>query len=323
MDSPADAPPLVRYPCPLCGADDSRPEREIRGYPLEKCRGCGLVFANPRWPDELLEGGYDNQGDHAGEVHSTGDLVAYYERITTGAMIARHDRTLAELEQRLGGPGRLLDFGCGAGYFLERAQKRGWDAHGVELGSWAQEAARRRGVANLHQGLLQEQGFADASFDAVHSSQVLEHLAHPQRELAELHRVLRSGGLFYANVPNYQCLSIVLGRDDFESNHPMGHLNYFTPKTLRALLAQNGFTPQRTSTYGGLKWENILGRRTVRPRGDDPAPAKTEPAAPVPAPEPDHSPPSWKRRLVSPVLDGLLYKGLEVGIELEVLAHRD
>jgi len=46
--------------------------------------------------------------------------------------------------------------------------------------------------------------FADATFDAVVCQAVLEHVLDPPRVVAEMHRVLRRGGLLYAEIPFMQ-----------------------------------------------------------------------------------------------------------------------
>ena len=46
--------------------------------------------------------------------------------------------------------------------------------------------------------------FADATFDAVVCQAVLEHVLDPPRVVAEIHRVLRPGGLVYAEIPFMQ-----------------------------------------------------------------------------------------------------------------------
>ena len=43
--------------------------------------------------------------------------------------------------------------------------------------------------------------FAEGSFDAVVAQAVLEHVLDPQRVVAEIHRVLKPGGLVYAETP--------------------------------------------------------------------------------------------------------------------------
>jgi SAM-dependent methyltransferase len=189
------------------------------------------------------------------------DLTAIYARIAASpAVIGEYDRKLALLEATLPGRGRLLDFACGSGAFFERAQQRGWDAHGTELGEWARHAAAQRELQNLHVGTLSDLAFPSSSFDVVYAAQVFEHLPRPGNELAEIRRILRPGGLLYVDVPNYRTLSIVLGRDDFMLNEPPQHLNYFSPASLRDMLTRNGFDVTQVASGGGLKWENVIGR---------------------------------------------------------------
>jgi SAM-dependent methyltransferase len=150
---------------------------------------------------------------------------------------------------------------------------------------------------------------------------VFEHLPRPLDELEEIRRVLRPGGVLYINVPNYQCLSIVLGRDDFELNTPPEHVTYFTPRTLAQLVARAGFVVLRTASYGGLKWENLLGR-----------PISSEIAEAV-RPLDAAKPPQWRRgtppaRSGPPTLAGraarnLFYGRLKVGMTLELFARHD
>jgi SAM-dependent methyltransferase len=245
---------MIRVPCPLCGCRSTHYERTVRGFTLERCRRCRFVFANPRYgPDELI-----NEYQRDPETY-----IATYDRLARTTVAADSDRILGELEALVPGRGRLLDVGRAAGHFFERAAGRGWEAHGVDPGEWTRQAAAARGLENLHVGLLADQNFPDGYFDVVTSIQVVEHLPRPRDDFAEVRRVLRVGGVFYVNVPNYNCLSIVLNRDDFELNSPMGHVNYFTPGTLRRMLSASGFEVLSTSTYGGLKWENLLGRRIV------------------------------------------------------------
>ena len=63
--------------------------------------------------------------------------------------------------------------------------------------------------------------FADASFDAVVSTAVLEHVADPYRAMAEIHRVLRSEGFLYSEVPFIQ--QVHEGAYDFTRFTMAGH----------------------------------------------------------------------------------------------------
>ncbi len=246
--------PEHRVLCPVCEYRNSRAERIVAGFALERCGRCSHVFMNPQYGEsEVAELYVDRNAD---------ELAAIYSRITAAQSVrGRYISKLEMLETALPGRGRLLDFACGYGGFFEIAQTRGWDAHGSEIGQWAQRVAAARDLKNLHIGTLGDLHFPDAWFDVVHAAQVFEHLAKPKNELAEIRRILRPGGLLYIDVPNYRTLSIVLGRDDFMLNEPPQHLNYFSPKTLRSLLQASGFVVERVASNGGLKWENLVGRK--------------------------------------------------------------
>lgn len=67
--------------------------------------------------------------------------------------------------------------------------------------------------------------FADESFDAVVAQAVLEHVADPHRVVAEMHRVLRPGGVAYAETPFMQ--QVHEGAYDFTRFTELGHRRLF------------------------------------------------------------------------------------------------
>lgn len=96
----------------------------------------------------------------------------------------------------------LLDIGCGTGDDVRvlaqivgpRGRSVGVDASAVMI----EEAQRRHAASGLSVaftvGDAQHLEFADASFDRCRAERVLMHLAHPERALAEMVRVVRPGG---------------------------------------------------------------------------------------------------------------------------------
>lgn len=303
---------LQTVSCPLCEAQEAGAERTLDGYALQKCKKCGFVYVNPQPTDAQLAQIY-GAADEA-------ELIAHYERNHTPARVAGYHAALDRIERLLPGKGRLLDYGCGPGYFHEQAALRGFEAHGCDLGEWTQAAAKKRGVENLHVGRLQDLPFPDGYFDVVHSAQVLEHLPRPQADLAELYRLLRPGGLLYVDVPNYRTLPIMLGRDDFMLNLPPQHLNYFTPATLRSLLKRAGFQEVRVSTAGGLKLENLFGKRVRMIETESHNPTCKHGESPGPVPPPANGSPGAAARLKGAVRSALvrplLYERLKIGLLL-------
>jgi len=91
--------------------------------------------------------------------------------------------------------------GVGAGTDHLQWARAGCDCHGVDLTDAAIETTRRHlalhGLSSKLQRMDAERlPFADSHFDLVYSWGVIHHSAEPQRIVAEIHRVLKPGGVF-------------------------------------------------------------------------------------------------------------------------------
>lgn len=97
---------------------------------------------------------------------------------------------------------RTLEVGCGAGNIL--AQVPSVQRVGIDLSDHLLAIARRNcgPRVELCKGNAEELPFADASFDRVFCTEVIEHVQHPERVLRELARVLRTGGRAVVSLPN-------------------------------------------------------------------------------------------------------------------------
>lgn len=94
--------------------------------------------------------------------------------------------------------GRILDVGCGTGMLLERLAARG-EAVGLDLSrDMLARAARRQGERSYRAALVcgdaQRLPFRDGAFDSVVSTFAVNAVPDLEKALAEMLRVLRSGG---------------------------------------------------------------------------------------------------------------------------------
>ncbi len=96
----------------------------------------------------------------------------------------------------------LLDVGCGTGPFTIAALRRGGRITSIDIGVELLRRARDKGAPAPVAGDAAALPFRDASFDLVISSECIEHTGHPERSVAEMLRVLRTGGTLVLTCPN-------------------------------------------------------------------------------------------------------------------------
>lgn len=154
-------------------------------------------------------------------VRSFGPIAGsqqHLERMTDDSLDAK--RSIAQLSLFMKESSRdlkgvkLLEVGAGLGLTVATARLRfGADAYGLEpggeefggtyeLGQQLLEGCRLN-PAFLVNGVGEHIPFPDESFDAVISSNVLEHVADPATVMRECFRVLRPGGVCHMVIPNY------------------------------------------------------------------------------------------------------------------------
>jgi SAM-dependent methyltransferase len=140
----------------------------------------------------------------------------------------------------------VLDVGCGPGFFLARGQQRGWRGLGVEPSQHAADFARGLGVEVINDFLTAPVAHGLGSFDAIHMSEVLEHVPNPAELLGVVRGCLRDDGVICIVVPNdYSPVQRALRRSCGLQPWwvvPGHHLNYFNVHSLTGLLRRCGFS---------------------------------------------------------------------------------
>lgn len=142
---------------------------------------------------------------------------------------------------------RLLDIGCGPGFFLATAAQRGWQVHGIEPSRQAAAHARNLG-ATVTEGFFGPDTAKDLGrFDVVTLTNMLEHVPDPIAILTEARDLLDPGGALCVGVPNDFSPLQIAGRAAVGAADwwvaPPHHLNYFDFSSLCALLVRLGFEP--------------------------------------------------------------------------------
>jgi SAM-dependent methyltransferase len=174
---------------------------------------------------------------------------------------ALHTRLCDALADVRGG---VLDAGCGTGGFLARLRTCRPDlmSFGIEWNQDAAVRARQKSGAAVARGTLNALPFADASFEAAVSADVLCHAAvDPAAALLELRRVLKPGGRLLINMPAYQWLFSAHDRR-------VQNVRRLTATATAAQVRDAGFGRVRAHYWNGLLLPLMVVQRKIVARGD-------------------------------------------------------
>ena len=184
---------------------------------------------------------------------------------------AMHARVLAALASLPEGA-RVLDAGCGTGGFLARLRAARPDLRlfGLDYVSGAAGRAAAKADARVVAGSVNALPFADASFDALVSLDVLCHAAaEPGAALGEFRRVMRPGGQLALNLPAHEWL-----RSAHDAR--VHNARRFERREVTAMLDAGGFRQADARHWNALLLPLMVVQRKLVARADDAASDVTE-----------------------------------------------
>ena len=179
---------------------------------------------------------------------------------------------------------RLLDLGAGFGRHAFEAARHGarvvaLDYAGDELVSVRNTFAAMYDAgevpADRFQGVLRGDAtmlpFADASFEHVIVSEVLEHIQHDVAAIAEITRILKPGGTLGATVPTWfpEKINWMLSDEYHAPKSVGGHVRIYTATELKAKLRSAGLTVTGQHHAHALHSPYWWLKCAVGPRNDD------------------------------------------------------
>ncbi len=232
--------------CPICSAASVRIQFPLRGHDICRCLVCDHLWAH---------GGVTVDYAHGAS------LLEHFKSVE-GVHRALMRKNLRFLKRYLTPGGRILDFGCGSGFFVLEARRQGYDAVGLDVAEWVKEAAAHWGLP-LDVCRLEDAPYRRQSFDAVISIVSFEHLAEPAEVLPRLAELLRPGGILaILSIPHSRGLPWRLLEKRWWDLDPPSHLHFFSRRSIRALLERNGLRvlTLRTTGVGTGFFTGLLGK---------------------------------------------------------------
>ena len=227
--------------CPVCGGRAAKPRLLAAPLPdgrtatLLRCPACGAGFFHP-----------EPRPDYAAEPAGGGAALAFYLQQGAGihAIIARFGAWLGAP------PRRLLDIGCGFGFGLDFARRMlGWEVRGYDPSPAAAAGRAQLGLPIVPAEFRPET--AEARYDIVLCSELLEHLPDPAGFLAALPRCMADDGVLLLTTPAIEAA---------QPDTPPGlllpllslgyHLVLQSAESLAALLRRAGFAQVSVQRQG-------------------------------------------------------------------------
>jgi len=249
-------------PCALCNAEPVYLYHPAQSPgPVVRCSNCGLVYVGSLQDTQAIITSGPVTSNLAPDILHSGnlqDLDGCWELATLAekeselpALRRNARRALDRLTCLTDKLGRLLDFGCGGGFFLAEAAKQGWKTVGLEPLAGHAVYARAKFHLNIVTDVLHDDTFPPNFFDVITAFQVFEHLLSPVHDLSLLASCLKPGGLILIEVPNIDTWGVKL----LKSKHRhfvRDHLYFFSAKTLDKLVKICGLEP--LETYYPVHW---------------------------------------------------------------------
>jgi 2-polyprenyl-3-methyl-5-hydroxy-6-metoxy-1,4-benzoquinol methylase len=204
------------------------------GFPTHtvECEQCGLVYVNPRPAHKYMALFYERYFRFFYEGHRT--VTESYIRKKKWREWAQS--RLQRYKRYIFGTSRVLDVGCGAGFFLDYVRQAFPSVipAGIEPNPMMARFCREELGLEVHQEFLEAYS-SDQSFDVITAFHVIEHLFDLQGFCQFLRRHLAPQGVAIVETPN------VAGPWEGIGMFHLAHLYTFSPRTIANLFHSHRF----------------------------------------------------------------------------------
>lgn len=214
----------------------------IDNHDVIKCDKCGYAHVMPMPTIEDVKEFYGK--DYYETIKP--EMLSNYEN-SLDWFNQMYDDRFEIFEENTTVPGKVLDIGAGAGYFLRRAKERGWEYVGVEASRAACKYAEQYNKITIINDFVENIAVSDVGqFDAINISEVLEHVINPVEIIEKCHKLLKDDGVLFLMLPNeFNPLQMANNKINPDASDywvvPEHHYNYFNFESINNLLSKAKF----------------------------------------------------------------------------------
>lgn len=242
--------------CPLCAYSKYTEEFTKYEIPLVRCKNCELRFHTkiPADPNDVYQ-------DPNYTVCTKEDSEEHYnyrrERFGTERMrlLERH---CGSLKAR-----KILDVGCGNGYFLSVVKETGANCFGSEFSEKLRNFTIEKVGVPVYSDSLEN--FSEKDFDIITVFDVIEHIEKPVPFMTAASNLLKDNGYILIYTPNYDSFSIKVMKEYSSIVDPTKHVILFSYRSIEYLGEVTGLKIIHTETRGLdinsiLSYQDYLGK---------------------------------------------------------------
>lgn len=146
---------------------------------------------------------------------------------------------------------KVLDMGCGNGYFLAELSKDLKNCYGVDGYEYEHKLFDKIEISDIR-----KTNFEENMFDFVTMLDVMEHIEFEKDLLDEVKRVMKDKGYLLLSVPANEWLFS-------ETDVVYQHYRRYSKKSLRKVLENNGFTIKRIGFFNSLLFSPFVMSRLL------------------------------------------------------------
>jgi len=200
-------------------------------YQIVRCKTCKTIRSN-----NILEEEATNK------LYSSSEYL-YGEETKFAA--ETYMGIIEQIRERFSESSRILEIGCGSGFFLEKLQGKGFeDFVGVEPSSDCIRYSNDAVKSHIINDIFKSGNFRPASFDLAVCFHTIDHLYSPEAFVDEVKNIMKPGGYFVCVCHDVSAWSAkVLGESSFVFD--IEHVHLFDKRTMRDFLERRGFVVER------------------------------------------------------------------------------
>jgi 2-polyprenyl-3-methyl-5-hydroxy-6-metoxy-1,4-benzoquinol methylase len=231
--------------CPVCSSAESDFFLTKSSINYLKCRNCRCTYPS-KIPNDV--GDIYKNDEYLDEFIVVDGEREEYKKKRFG--LERFEILRNQLGGDLQGK-KLLDVGCGTGWFIELCKEKGLVCYGQELGSSLANYTRNRTGATIFEEPIDLISGYDNYFDIIVLFDLIEHLENPISFINKLKSMMKDGGILFVMTPNVESFGVNSLRENSSLLIPTDHICLFSPQTINVFSKKVGMKLEWIS-YNGI-----------------------------------------------------------------------